>query len=123
MAFIAGIALVGVTAARPAPAEVDVQISVGIPLPPAVVFETQPQVVLIPQTPVYYVPAAVDYDMYRYGKYWYINQGGYWYRAKKYEGPFKFVKHQHLPPHIVRVPVEYRHYPLHPPKGKKGGKH
>ena len=97
-----------------ADAHVDVHIGVGIPPPPAVVFEHEPEVVLVPRTHVYYVP-SVDYDFYRYGGYWYINRGGYWYRGGSYRGPFVSIGFERVPHEIVVVPGKYHHHPFHPP--------
>jgi hypothetical protein len=98
---------------------VDVDVHIAIPPPPHIVFEAEPQIVIVPQTHVHYVPAVTDYDMYRYGKYWYVNQDGYWYRSRSFKGPFKFVSHRHLPREVVVVPAEYRHHPTHPRKAHK----
>lgn len=94
--------------------QVDVDIHIGIPPPPAVVFHSEPEVVVVPRTKVYYVPAVPDYDMYRFGRSWYINRDGYWYRSNAYRGPFKIVEYRHVPHEIVVVPGEYRHHPLRP---------
>ena len=92
----------------------DVHISIGIPAPPAVVFHSEPEVVVVPHSRVYYVPSATDYDMYRYGGYWYVNRDGYWYRSTAYNGPFTTVEYRRLPHQIVAVPRHYRHHPDHP---------
>jgi hypothetical protein len=96
-------------------ADVDVHVNVGVPPPPVVVYETQPEVVLVPRTQVYYVPGAADYDFYRYGGYWYINRGGYWYRGRSYRGPFAAIAFARVPHEIVVVPGAYHHHPFHPP--------
>lgn len=98
---------------------VDVDIHIAVPPPPHIVFETEPEVVIVPQTHVAYVPVVTQYDMYRYDKYWYVNQEGYWYRSRSYRGPFKHVQHRHLPHDFVVLPTEYRHHPIKP----KGPKH
>ena len=98
----------------PATLAAGVDIHISVPPPPHVVFEAAPQVVIVPQTRVEYVPVATDYDMYRYGKYWYINSNGYWYRSHSYKGPFRYVEYRSLPHAVVVVPAEYRHHPIHP---------
>ena len=99
---------------------VDFQVNIGVPPPPTVVFEREPEVVLVPRTHVYYVPKVVDYDVYRVGSHWYVNRDGYWYRARSYEGPFAFVEHRYVPQQLFVVPVEYRRHPAHPHGGPPG---
>jgi hypothetical protein len=113
-ASVAAIGLMLIGAPRIASAA-DVHVSIGIPAPPAVVFHTEPEVTVVPHSRVYYVPSATDYDMYRYGGYWYVNRGGYWYRSTAYDGPFAYVEYNRLPHQIVVVPSHYRHHPVHPP--------
>lgn len=119
--FIVAVSLIAVAFARPACARVDVGINIGVPPPPPpVVFQSPPDVVVIPRTQVFYVPSATDYDMYRYGPYWYINRDGYWYRSRAYGGPFNVVAYDRLPHAIVVVPTGYRHHPPHPHGGPPG---
>jgi hypothetical protein len=66
-------------------AHVDVNVGIAIPPPPVVTFSAEPQVVLVPQTQVYYVP-GIDYDFYRYGGWWYVNRDGYWYSCAAIAG-------------------------------------
>ncbi len=96
---------------RPARAQIDVHI--GIPLP-RIVFETEPQVVVIPNTNVYYAPSVNEYDTYRVGPYWYVNRDGYWYRARGHHAQFRPVPYRRVPRQIVGVPEEYRRHPMRP---------
>jgi len=86
---------------------------------PVVVFEREPDVVLVPSSRVYYV-GGLDYDLFRYGQYWYINDGGYWYRARNYRGPFGQIRYDTVPRQIVVVPERYHHHPMHPLGGPPG---
>lgn len=90
------------------------------PPPPPVVFRREPEVILIPKTRVYFVPDQ-KYDLFRYGRHWYINNGGHWYRARAYAGPFTSLSYQRVPETIVRLPEKYRRQPL-VPAGKQGGR-
>jgi hypothetical protein len=95
----------------------EVQVRLGdAPPPPAVVFRKEPEVILIPQSRVYYVP-QLKYDLFRYGRYWYINNQGYWYRARSYRGPFTNVDQNRIPRSITRVPSKYHKHPLARPTG------
>jgi hypothetical protein len=76
---------------------------------PALSFYSQPDVVLIPGTDVYYVDNA-DYDLYRYGDFWYYYYDGGWYRADDIDGPFYFISYTTVPYSIRYVPVSYRHH-------------
>jgi len=53
--------------------------------PPVFVFPAPPEVVVIPQTYVYYDP-DVDFDIFFCGGHWYRPQGGYWYGSASYNG-------------------------------------
>jgi hypothetical protein len=105
-----------------AEAEVDVHINLGFPPPPPVVFHHEPEVILVPETNVYYVP-GLDYDFYRYGTVWYINRGGYWYSASSYRGPFTAIVHDRVPDAIIASPVRYRHHPARPPHWREDRGH
>ncbi len=98
--------------AATAAARVDVHIGVVAPPPPTIVYESEPQVVVVPNTDVYYVQGAPDYDMYRYGGYWYVVRDGYWYRAPSYRGPFVAIPYERVPHRIIAIPAEYHHHPF-----------
>jgi len=101
--------LCGVMPARAA-TSVGISVHVGDPYRGAsLTFERQPDVVLVPETQVYYV-RDYDHDLYRYGSYWYFVENGYWYRAHGWRGPFMNVSFMAVP-HAVRVvPVHYRRH-------------
>ena len=73
----------------------------------SIVFRSEPDVVLVPATKVYYV-RDYDSDLYRYGRYWYFVEGGYWYRARSWRGPFVHVHVNSVPRSVRTVPVNYR---------------
>ena len=91
----------------------DINIRLGDRPAPVVVFDEEPEVVLVPRSRVYYVEHR-GYDLYRYGRYWYINDDGYWFRAAGYRGPFVGIELRHVPRSITVVPDRYRHHPIHP---------
>ena len=97
----------------------DVNVHLGNPPAPVVVFDREPDVVLVPNTRVYCV-AGLDYDLFRYGQYWYMNDRGYWYRARNYRGPFAAIHYEVVPRPIVYVPARYHHHPMHPLGGPPG---
>lgn len=89
------------------------------PPPPTVELKKEPEVILIPQSRVYYVP-DLKYDLFRYGRYWYINNEGNWYRARSYRGPFKNVGFSRVPRSIAQVPARYHKHPLTRPAADPG---
>src|SRR5262249_31166230 len=76
---------------------------------PRLAFVSEPDIVLIPGTRVYYID-DYDYDLYRFGGYWYYYYGGGWYRAADYDGPFYFISYTSVPYSIRVVPTRYRHH-------------
>jgi hypothetical protein len=76
---------------------------------PDVYFRDEPRVVIVPGTRVYYVRDS-DYDIYRYGRYWYYNYSGGWYRSRSYDGPWIYVGYRSVPRDISYVPVRYRRH-------------
>jgi len=97
----------------------DIDIHIGDRPAPVVVFHDEPDVVLVPRSRVYYVEHD-GYDLYRYGRYWYINDDGYWFRASSYRGPFLSIAVGRVPRSIVVVPAQYRRHPVHPHGGPPG---
>jgi hypothetical protein len=71
-------------------------------------FYDTPSLVRVPGRGVYYVQDS-DFDVYRYGNYWYMNYNGDWYRAGSYRGPWIFVGYQSVPSDVYGVPTQYRH--------------
>jgi len=66
--------------ASKASARTDVSINLRLGDPyrgPQLVFQSEPDVVVVPGSRVYYV-RDYDYDIYRYGSYWYYNYDGGW---------------------------------------------
>jgi len=123
IAFAIALAAALAVAGGPGPARAEVSADINIRLgnrpAPVVVFDEEPEVVLVPRSRVYYVEHR-GYDLYRYGRYWYINDSGYWFRAASYRGPFVGIELRHVPRSITVVPARYRHHPTHPHGGPPG---
>lgn len=103
------IAALSALVTTPALAETYFGFQIGIndaPPPPRVYFRERPRVVFLPQTRVYVVRDA-GYDMFRYGRYWYVSDDGYWYRSRSYRGPFRVVDARHVPRPIYMVPANH----------------
>jgi hypothetical protein len=90
-------------------AQVSIQIglptlSIGINLP------VYPQLVLVPDYPVYYAP-GVDSNYFFYdGMYW-VYQGDNWYASSWYNGPWALVGPEFVPVYVLRIPVRYYRQP------------
>jgi hypothetical protein len=98
---------------------VGVSINIGdAPPPPVVVFQHEPSVAIVPGSTVYVVNDACDYDVFRYGVYWYAFNDGYWYRARTHRGPFAAVSARYVPTAIVNVPPRYWRHPHGGPPGQ-----
>lgn len=87
-----------------------------IPQPPVVVFQSQPELVPVPRSRVYYAPRVDDYDLYRLDGFWYLQEDGQWFRARGYRGPFQYVDYARLPPALRDIPPEYCHHTAPAPR-------
>jgi hypothetical protein len=101
--FICAGIFVGGTALH-AEAGVNVNINIG---PPPIVAPAPPEVVLVPNSDVYFVP-GVDYDVFYYDGYWWSPRGDRWYRSRAYNGPWGVVSQRVVPPPVYQVPRDYR---------------
>lgn len=102
---------------------VSVNLRIGEPYPGGtLVFEQQPDVVLVPDTRVYYIRNS-DYDVFRYGKYWYLCDDGVWFRARSVRGPFLHIAFTTVPRSVVYVPERHwKHWrDGHPGRGYARG--
>ena len=72
-------------------------------------FQSEPDVVLIPSSRVYYAQDA-DVDLYSYDDAWYCVQDGVWYASDSYDGPFVAIGFSSVPYEIRNVPVSYRRH-------------
>jgi len=84
---------------------VNLHIGIGLPFPPVRVV-APPQVILVPQTPVYYAP-YYETPLFFYSGYWYRPFGGYWQRGVSYSGPWHRVHHRYVPTVIHKLPGHY----------------
>ena len=65
--FLLGIILLALAIVVPIPTMARVDVSIGISLPPPIVFEAPPDVIVIPDTNYVYVVPYIDVDMF----FWY----------------------------------------------------
>src|SRR5215831_20010063 len=119
-ALVSLVLLIG-SVARPAPAQVSVNVHIGQP-PPVVVY-SPPTMVLLPE-PQTYVAVGVPYDIYFVGGRYYYLHGNHWFWGPGYGGPWTYVAVERLPPGLRRYKVkqlrefrerEYRAYTVQGP--------
>jgi len=84
-----------------APAQVDVQIHLGLPVaPPLVVVQPGIQVV-----------ENWDDEVFVHGGWYWVRRGPVWYRARGPQARFVVVEPRYVPAPLVRLPPgQYRHY-------------
>ncbi len=114
-------AVIATPAAATAGTSVGWSVTIGnAPPPPVVVFRQEPRVVVVPGSTVYVLHEDddCDYDVFRYGVYWYIFNDGYWYRARTHRGPFAAVSARYVPAAIANVPPRYWRHPHGGPPGQ-----
>ena len=100
-------------------AGIDVRINIGnAPPPPQFVFHSRPHERYYAREGIYMVDddAIGDYDVFRYGGYYWVFSDGYWYRARYWRGPFFVVRPSYVPARFYRVPSSHwKHHPNGPP--------
>lgn len=89
---------------RDASAGVSVNINIG---PPPIVLPAPPEMVMVPGSPVFFVP-SLDFDVFFYGGYWWSPRGDRWYRSRAYNGPWQTINRRYIPRPVIRVPGDYR---------------
>jgi len=101
---------------------VSVNLRIGDPYPGGELrFEQRPDVVMIPESRVYYVSNS-DYDVFRYGKFWYLCDDGVWFRARAMRGPFLHIAFSTVPRSVIYVPENHwKHWRGHPGQGYARG--
>ncbi|MGH7332351.1 MAG: hypothetical protein ACREKS_06300 [Candidatus Rokuibacteriota bacterium] len=107
----------GLLFVQQAHADVTIGISVGVPAPPPVIV-APPALVIVPGTPVYYVPSA-SFDIFVYGGRYYSLHNGAWFFATSHKGPWAFIATDRVPRPVLGVPVTY--YKIPPGQAKRMG--
>ena len=104
------VAIVSIAVGLPVTVSAQVNVNVNIGPPPAYVLPAPPQVVVIPNTYVYYAP-GLPQDILFYRGYWYRPYSGGWFRAKSYNGPWGYIVPGKVPSALVGLPPGYRTIP------------
>lgn len=108
-------AVVLTATAMPARGDVNVGINVGTPAPPPVIV-APPQLVVVPGTPVYFVPSAA-FNVFVFGGKYYSFHNGVWFLASGHKGPWKVIALESVPQPVRGVPISY--YKIPPGHAKK----
>ncbi len=80
--------------------------------PPPVIVSPPSDLVLIPETGVYFAP-GVSADIFFFDGYWWAPRGPRWYRAYSPRGPWVVMESRFVPGPLYRVPRDYRTVYLH----------
>ncbi len=94
--------------AAPISAVAEVNVSIGISLPPLVVFAGPPQVVVIPDTVDVYAVPDIDVDIYFWNGWWWRPWEGRWYRSRYYDR--NWVYYAAVPSFYFDVDLRWRDY-------------
>lgn len=89
----------------PIPTMAGVDVGISISLPPPIVFAAPPEVVVIPETYVYFAP-DLDVDIFFYNGWWWRPWEGRWYRSRHYDSGW--VHYQRVPSFYGRIPSSWR---------------
>ena len=100
--------------ATPAAAQVSVNVNIG---PPPIIFAAPPRVLIVPQTPVYYVPDTTYNVFFFQDRYWSFHEG-HWFLANSHRGPWISINIGQVPQPVRGVPVKY--YKVPPGHAKHG---
>ncbi|RJQ67532.1 MAG: hypothetical protein C4519_23995 [Desulfobacteraceae bacterium] len=90
----------------PAMGDAQVQVTIGVPLPPLII-PAPPPLLPIPGAYVYY-PPDVDVDIFFHHDNWYRPHAGKWYRAKHHNGPWNIIHDGHVPRALIGISPSYR---------------
>ena len=75
-----------------------------------------PEMVAVPDSPVYYAPGLQSNYFFYDGLYWdYYDDR--WYSSPWYNGPWSFVDPVFVPTYVLWVPIRYYHRPPHAWRG------
>lgn len=103
-----GLILLALAIAVPVPSMAGVDVSIGISLPPLIVFRAPPEVVVIPDTNYVYVVPDIDADMFFWNGWWWRLWEGRWYRSHYYNRGWAY--YNNIPSFYYDVDPGWRGY-------------
>jgi hypothetical protein len=69
----------------PVPTMAAIDIHIGIPLPPPIIFRAPPEVIVLPDTEDVYVAPDIDVELFFWNGWWWRLWEGRWYRSHYYD--------------------------------------
>jgi len=99
--------LLALVIAAPLPATAGVNVDIRIALPPPIVFDAPPELIVLPETYVYVVPDA-DVEIFFYSGWWWRPWEGRWYRSRSYSSGWGHYRS--VPAFYTEIPAGWRNY-------------
>ncbi len=99
--LLLGAGLLALTIVLPMPTMAGVSVGIGVALPPPIVVQAPPAMVVLPGAPGVYVAPEVSVDLFFWNGWWWRPWGGYWYRSHYYDRGWAYYS--------PGVPGFYRH--------------
>ncbi len=106
--LLLGTILLALAIAVPVPTMARVDISIGIALPPPVVFAGPPEVIVLPDTDDVYVVPEIDVDLFFWNGWWWRLWEGRWYRSHYYNRGWAY--YNYVPTFYFEVDPGWRGY-------------
>jgi len=106
--FFCGIILLTLATVIPAPTMAGVNINIGIALPPPVVFQAPPDVIVLPDTNDVYVVPDITADLFFWNGWWWRLWEGRWYRSHYYNRGWAY--YNRIPSFYFDVDPGWRRY-------------
>ncbi|MBI5836194.1 MAG: hypothetical protein HZB25_03005 [Candidatus Eisenbacteria bacterium] len=73
-------------------------------------FDTEPRLVMVPNTSAYYAQDVPSADVYRVNNNWYTFYRDNWYRSESYRGTWARCNVDAVPQELMQVPNGYYHF-------------
>ncbi|MGD9730648.1 MAG: hypothetical protein AB7U45_00590 [Desulfamplus sp.] len=90
----------------PFPTMAEVRVGISISMPPLIVFDEPPELIVLPETYVYVVP-NIDEDIFFYDGWWWRQWEGSWYRSRDYSSGW--ANYTEVPSFYMEIPPGWRY--------------
>ncbi len=90
--ILLGSILLALAWTAPVPTLAEVGISIGISLPPPIVFQAPPEVIVVPDAYGVYVVPDVEVDLFFWNGWWWRPWEGRWYRSRYYDRGWAYYR-------------------------------